>query len=75
MGIAEITADETKIASAVSFVIVNTSPEVEVLEFVEIVVFGDVLMLTGIEDNVDASEDEIVEDMLRGGGPSVKKTL
>ena len=67
MGIAEITADETKIASAVSFVIVNTSPEVEVLEFVEIVVFGDVVMLIGIdvEDTVDASKDEIVEDMLR----------
>ena len=65
MGIAEIAADETEIVSDVSFVVINTSPEVEVLEFVEIVVFGDVVMLTGIEDTVDASEDEIVEDMLR----------
>ena len=65
MGIAEIAADETEIVLSVSFVVVNTSPEVEVLEFVEIVVFGDIVMLTGKDDTVDASEDEIVEDMLR----------
>ena len=65
MGIVEITADETEIVSAVSFAVVNTSPGVEVLEFVEIFAFDDVVMLIGIEDTVDASEDEIVEDMLR----------
>jgi hypothetical protein len=65
VGIAEIAADETKVASAVSFVVVNTSPEVEVLELVEIVVFEDVVRLKGLEGKVDASGDEIVRDMLR----------
>jgi G3E family GTPase len=36
---------------------------VEVFKFEEIVVSGDVLLI-GKEDTVDASEDEIVEDML-----------
>ena len=55
---------ETEIVLSDSFVVVNTSPEVEVLEFEENSVFGDVVMLTGKEDTVDASEDDMVEDML-----------
>ena len=55
---------ETEIVLSDSFVVVNTSPEVEVLEFEEISVFGDIVMLTGKEDTVDASEDDMVEDML-----------
>ena len=56
--------NETEIVLSDSFVVVNTSPEVEVLEFEEISVFGDIVMLTGKEDTVDASEDDMVEDML-----------
>ena len=65
MGIGEIASDETELVLSDSFVVVYTSSEVEVLEFVEIVVFGEEVMLAGIEDTVDAPEDEIVEDMLR----------
>ena len=56
--------NETEIVLSDSFVVVNTIPEVEVLELEEISVFGDVVMLTGKEDTVDASEDDMVEDML-----------
>ena len=56
--------NETEIVLSDSFVVVNTSPEVEILEFEEISVFGDIVMLTGKEDTVDSSEDDMVEDTL-----------
>jgi hypothetical protein len=64
--IAEFATDETELVLSDSFVVVNTSPEVEVLELEEMVVFIEEVMLTGKEDTVevDASEDDIVEDML-----------
>ena len=56
--------DETELVLSDSFVVVNVIIEVEVLEFKEISVFGDIVMLTGKEDTVDGSEDDMVEDML-----------